>query len=95
MSVTAIFHQLSPVGVYCLPGEDPDANLKGGDKREQETQNAANSKKCWVPTTFGKPTTEGVRKSSLNGERLLHCPVRFEESDEADGPTESRIDGLS
>jgi hypothetical protein len=95
MSVIGIFQQLSPGGVYCLPREHPDANLKGGDKREQETQSAADSKKCWVPTTFGKSTTEGVRKSSLNGEGLLHCPVRFEESDETNGPTESRIDGLS
>ena len=75
--------------------EHPYANLKGGDKRKKETQNAANSKKCWVPITFGKPTTEGVGKPSLNGEGLFYCPVRSEESDETDGPTENRIDCLS
>ena len=95
MSVMAILQQLSPVWVYCLPREHPYANLKGGDKRKEKTQNAPNFKRCWVPTTFGKPTTEGVGKSSLNGHGLLHCPVRSEESDETDGPTENRIDSLS
>jgi len=69
--------------------------LRGGDKRQEETQNAANSKKCWVPTTFGQPTAEDVGKPSLNGEGLLRCPVRSEESDETDGPTANRIDCLS